>query len=84
MSIKLIEEKEQGLFAEDWQIFYLKHSDGSEVSYLQKDGNNGVEQAFNLNAKDNFPSYDDIEFDSSNPILVEIVEFVDDNFDVFM
>jgi hypothetical protein len=84
MSIKLIEEREQGLFAEDWQIFYLKHSDGMEVSYLQKDGNNGVEQAFNLNAKDNFPSYDDIEFDSSNPILVELVEFVDDNFDIFM
>ena len=84
MSIKLIEEKEQGLFVEDWQIFYLIHSDGTQVSYLQKDGNNGVEQAFNLNSKDNFPAHDDIEFDSSNKVLVEIVEFVDDNFDIFM
>ena len=54
------------------------------MSYLQKDGNNVVEQIFNLNAKDNFPSHDDIEFDSSNPLLVEIVEFVDDNFEIFM
>ena len=84
MIIKLIEEKAQGLFVEDWQIFYLKLSDGTQVSYLQKDGNNGIEQAFNLNSKDNFPPHDDIEFDSSNPILVKIVEFVDDNFDVFM
>ena len=84
MSIKLIDEKEQGLFKDDWQIFYLKHSDGMEVCYLQKDGNNVVEQFFNLNSKDNFPSYDDIQFDSSNPILVELVEFIDDNFDIFM
>ena len=39
MSITLIEKREQGLFVEDWQIFYLKHSDGMEVCYLQKDGN---------------------------------------------
>jgi len=84
MSFKINEKKEQGLIVEDWQIFYLIHSDGTEVSYLQKDGNNGIEQAFNLNSKDNFPAHDDIEFDSSNKVLVEIVEFVDDNFDVFM
>jgi hypothetical protein len=84
MSIKINEKKEQGLIVEGWQIFYLIHSDGTEVSYLQKDGNNGIEQAFNLNSKDDFPAHDDIEFDSSNKVLVEIVEFVDDNFDVFM
>ena len=56
MSIKINEKKEQGLIVEGWQIFYLIHSDGTEVSYLQKDGNNGIEQAFNLNSKDNFPS----------------------------
>ena len=84
MSFKINEKKEQGLIVEDWQIFYLIHSDGTEVSYLQKDGNNGIVQAFNLNSKDNFPAHDDIEFDSSNKVLVEIVEFVDDNFDVFM
>jgi hypothetical protein len=84
MGFKLIEEREQGLFVEDWQVFYLKYTDGQLVSYLQKDGNNGIEQSFNLNSKDNFPSYDDIEFDISNPLLIELVEFVDDNFELFM
>lgn len=31
MSIKLIEEKEQVLFVEDWQIFYLIHSNGTQL-----------------------------------------------------
>ena len=84
MSFKLSESKEQGNKVEEWQYFYLLHISGAEVCYLQKDGINGLEQAFNLNSKNNFPPEDDIEFDSSNDLIVELVEFIDKNFEIFM
>mgnify|MGYP001255680480 CR=1 FL=1 len=84
MSFKLSESKEQGNKVEEWQYFYLLHISGAEVCYLQKDGINGLEQAFNLNSKNNFPPEDDIEYDSSNDLIVELVEFVDYNFEIFM
>ncbi|MAW84252.1 MAG: hypothetical protein CL832_07615 [Crocinitomicaceae bacterium] len=83
MSFTFSESKEQGNKDGEWQSFYLIHSSGVEVCYLQKDGVNGMEQAFNLNSKNNFPSQDDVEFDSSNKLLVELVEFIDNNFDLF-
>ena len=44
----------------------------------------GIETAFNFNYKDDYPKKDDIEFNSSNELLVGIVDFVDDNFDTFL
>ena len=42
-----------------------------------------MEQVFNLNSKNNFSSKDDVDLDSSNKLIVELVEFIDNNFDLF-
>tara|TARA_B100000767_G_C19622181_1_gene474556 strand:- start:380 stop:634 length:255 start_codon:yes stop_codon:yes gene_type:complete len=84
MIFKLIESKVQSNKVEEWQSFYSIHASGVELCYLQKDFVNGLEQAFNLNSKNNFPTYDDIEFDSSNELLAELVGFIDNNFNIFL
>ena len=84
MGYSLEENKLQGNLVGEWQLFYLKHTEGFEVCYLQKNGMYGIETAFNFNYKDNYPKKDDIEFNSSNELLVGIVDFVDDNFDTFL
>lgn len=46
MIFKLIESKEQGNILEEWQYFFLIHTSGAEVCYLQKNGINGLSVIF--------------------------------------